>query len=69
MRFQTKFNEDFLYLGFVSFIIFVIFMVSGAGFLGSLISAILIYAFLRFTYWLFSLIRKIFGFWRKGDLS
>ena len=66
MRFIFKFNETFAFFIFLSFLVFIIFLATGAAVFSALLSAMIIYMFLRFAYFLWGLLIKLFGFWRNG---
>lgn len=66
MKFIFKFNETFGFFVFISFLVFLLCMIAGAAILASFLSAVIIYVFLRFAYFLWSLLLKLFGFWRNG---
>lgn len=58
------FNHDFAFLIFVSFLSGLIFLISGVGFLSAFLTAVFIYIFLRFCYFLWSIVIKLVG---RGD--
>lgn len=58
---NLKFNEQYAFFVFVSVLSFFGFLLSGCATFASFISAIFIYAFLRFANFLWKLIIKIIG--------
>lgn len=68
MKFNFKFNETFGFFVFVAFLAFLACVVSGAAVFASFLSAVFIYIFLRFCYFLWGLLLKLFGFWRGSNV-
>ena len=61
MKFQFRFNETYAFFVFVCFLAFCAFMLSGAPLSASFLSAVFIYIFLRFAYFLWNIILRLFG--------
>lgn len=61
MRHEFKFNEDYAFLIFISFVSSVLFLFSGVSLLSVLVTGIFMYIYLRFVYFLWSLILRLIG--------
>lgn len=67
MRHEFKFNEDFAFLIFIATFTAVIFLISGVAFLSAFLTGICLYIYLRFVYFLWSLVLRLIGHWGKPD--
>ena len=61
MRHEFKFNEDYAFLIFISVVSSLLFLFSGVNVLSVLLTGIFLYIYLRFVYFLWSLIRRLIG--------
>lgn len=61
MKINLKFNEEYAFLVFVSIIAGVLCFFSGVSAVSALLTGIFVYIFLRFCYFLWGLIMRIFS--------
>lgn len=67
-KIDTKFNEDYAFLIFVSFLAGILSFFSGVSALSALLTGIFVYIFLRFCYFLWGLILKLLSRKEKPDV-
>lgn len=60
MKIQFHYNEQFAYFIFVAFIIGILCLISAASWFSSFLTGVFVYIFLRFTYFLWMVILKLF---------
>ena len=67
MKHEFKFNQDYAFLIFIAFFSALLFLISGISFLSAFLTGIFLYIYLRFVYFLWSLILRLIGRWGKPD--
>lgn len=66
MKIEFHYNEQFAYFVFVAFLTGILCLISGVSWLSAFLTGVLIYLFLRFTYFLWNMLHRMILHLRGG---